>query len=188
MTSQATSSSEVAAALHDVLPDLTETYGRAAATTAAEWYEEIRDTAGVAGRFAAIPSEAGSAGADALAGWATSEATSEASLSELVEGGLQRRIANAARSTVAGSSVADPMARGWQRQGVGECHFCEMLISRGAVYSKATADFASHDHCECEAVPVWNGRPVPVKAYKPSNRNISDADRARVRKWIQESL
>jgi hypothetical protein len=30
-----------------------------------------------------------------------------------------------------------------------------MLIGRGAVYSEATADFQSHDHCNCQAEPAW---------------------------------
>ena len=53
------------------------------------------------------------------------------------------------------SSTTDPKARGWQRVGVGECDFCSMLIGRGAVYSEATADFLSHDHCHCYAEPAF---------------------------------
>jgi hypothetical protein len=67
------------------------------------------------------------------------------------------------------SAVADPGASGWQRTGSGtSCTFCRMLIGRGGVYSEATADFASHDHCNCSATPAWVDQPRPVKPYTPS--------------------
>jgi hypothetical protein len=72
-----------------------------------------------------------------------------------VAGGLQRIIANADRQTIQASSIADPGARGWAREGSGNCDFCAMLIGRGAVYTEATADFDSHDHCGCIAVPAF---------------------------------
>src|SRR5450756_974958 len=50
-------------------------------------------------------------------------------------------------------SVADRRARGWARAGTGRCDFCAMLIGRGAVYTEATANFETHDHCGCVAVP-----------------------------------
>lgn len=180
--------SEAAAAevaLHDVLPALIDTYGAAAATLAADWYDTAREKADVAGRFRAIPADIRDTGAHALIGWALTEATDYQAFQTLVEGGMDRRIANFSRGTITGSSVADPKARGWQRVGTGECSFCRMLIARGAVYSEATADFASHDHCHCSAVPAWNGRPVPVKPYTPSNRDTTDADRARVREYLR---
>ena len=177
--------------LRDVLPRLMEVYGSAAATLAADWYDELRDTLTVKGRFRAIPAELpGNDRTDALARWAVGplfkpEPDFDAALA-LVSGGLQRIIANADRETIMGSSVADPRALGWQRVGAGECKtgFCDMLIGRGAVYTEATADFASHDNCKCSAVPAFGGHPRPVKPFTPSQRNISDADRARVRRWI----
>lgn len=180
--------------LHDVLPTLTAVYGRAAAAVAADWYDEQRLRAGVAGTFAAVVPEVSDEGAHALAGWATDTASDSYTLRVLVEGGLQRRIANAARSTVMGSAVADPGARGWQRTGSGECAFCAMLIGRGAVYSEASADFASHDHCNCSAMPAWGGQPVPVKPYTVSPRRkldengkpVIDADFLRAKKWIAD--
>jgi hypothetical protein len=173
-------------ALRDLLPAIVTEYGALGATLAAEWYDDQRDKAGVRGRFTGIPLDAGDRGAQSLVGWALAEATSDESLRSLVLGGVQRRIADHVRYTIAGSSVADPAARGWQRVGAGGCTtgFCDMLIGRGAVYSEATADFAAHDNCRCSAVPAWGGQPLPVKPFKPSQRNVSDADRARVRDWI----
>lgn len=145
-----------AEALNDVLPALVATYGAAAASLAADWYDELRDSRGVSKRFSAIPAEVADSGTGALVGWATSTATDLTTLQTLVAGGLQRRIVNFSRLTVTGSSLADPSAVGWQRVGVGECDFCQMLLGRGAVYTEATADFQSHDHCACGAEPVFD--------------------------------
>ncbi len=103
-----------------------------------------------------------------------------------LNGGLQLVVGNAYRETIMGSSIQDPQARGWQRVADGRaCGFCLMLEGRGSVYSESTADFASHDHCGCSAEPAFEGEPAPVKAYTPSERRVSDTDRARTREWIK---
>jgi hypothetical protein len=173
------------AVLRDTLPAVIETYGAAAATLAADWYDDSRDEAQVRRFFQATPATIEEVGAESLIAWATAEATDVTALRVLIEGGAQRRIANFARDTVTGSALADPSATGWQRVGAGSCAFCQMLISRGAVYSEATAGFASHDHCNCAAVPAWGGSPLPVKPYTPSAKKGSDADRARVRAYLR---
>lgn len=174
-------------ALRDILPALIDTYGAAAATVASDWYDDLRDKTEVRGRFRAIPADVPDPGAQALVGWALAEAADVTSFQTLIEGGLQRRIANFSRFTVMGSSVADPAADGWQRVGSGDsCPFCRMLIARGSVYSEASADFGAHDHDDCQAAPAFSGQPRPVKPYTPSSRNISDADRARVRAYLAD--
>lgn len=142
-------------ALHDILPALIEQYGLAAGAMAAAWYDDLRAKHEARGRFTAIPADIPDVGAHALVGWALDEATDYPAFQTLILGGAQRRVSNFARQTVMGSSVEDPGARGWQRVGVGECDFCQMLIGRGAVYSEATADFLSHDHCHCYAEPAF---------------------------------
>lgn len=146
-------------ALLDVLPGLTASYGAASATLSANWYDDLRDLIEAKGRFRAIPAVIGTAGAEELARWGVEPLYAAepdwSSARTLIAGGLQRRIANGSRYTVAGSAVADPAARGWRRTGSGGCGFCAMLIGRGAVYTEATADFASHDHCGCAAEPAW---------------------------------
>jgi hypothetical protein len=175
--------------LYDILPALIDTYGAAASSLAAEWYDEVRAKAGVGGSFTAIPADVKDLGVPALIGYAESKATDYTSFRTLIEGGMQRRIANFSRGTVIGSAVRDPKAEGWQRVGAGACAFCAMLISRGSVYRTAeSADFASHDHCRCSALMVWSGESRPVRPYTPTNRNITDADRARVRAWIATNL
>lgn len=173
-------------ALRDLLPAIIREYGQAGAAIAADWYDDQRDKVGARGRFTASPIDADDRGAQALIGWALTSATNDSTLATLVAGGVQRRIADHVRLTVAANAVADKAAEGWQRVGVGECKtgFCDMLIGRGAVYSEATADFAAHDHCQCSAVPAWGGEPLPVKPFTPSTRAATDADRARVREYI----
>lgn len=190
MWREVSTAAEAETALRDILPGLIDTYGAAAAAIAANWYDDLRGKLGVGGSFYAIQADIPDSGSQALIGWAATKASDVGSLQELILGGMQRRIANFSRQTVMGSSIADPGSTGWQRVGVGECKtgFCDMLIARGAVYSETTADFAAHDHCKCSAVPAFGGMPQPVRPYTPSTRNISDADRARVRDWIASNL
>lgn len=174
-------------ALRDLLPAIVREYGALGGAVAAEWYDQQREKVGAKGRFVASPVAADDRGAHALIGWALSGAKDDVSLQALILGGTQRRVADHVRYTVAGNAVSDPAARGWQRVGVGACKdgFCDMLIARGAVYSEATADFASHDNCKCSAVPAWSDQPTPVKPFTPSLRTASDADRARVREYLR---
>lgn len=174
--------------LHDILPALIDTYGLAAGTLAAEWYDDARAKAGIKGTFTAIPADIRDTGAHALVGWAFEKAQDFGTFKSLIEGGVQRRVQNFSRLTVTSSAVADPQARGWQRVGSGECAWCRMLISRGPVYSEATADFAAHDHCRCSAVMVWTGESRPVKPYTPSLRGTSKADQQRAKAWIAKHL
>lgn len=148
-------------ALVDVVPALVAKYGTAAGALAAEWYDLRRARAEVRGRYLADPVVVPAAGAEALAGFAVGplyQANRDyAAARVLLDGGLQRRIANVARETVMTNSVRDPRARGWQRVGDGSsCEFCSMLLGRGAVYTEATADFQAHDHCGCSAEPAWS--------------------------------
>lgn len=179
------------AALADILPPILDTYTLASATVAADWYDEHRDELNIDGRFSAIVADLGDLGADALAGFAVGplfQADPDwAAARMLADGGVQLRIANAARETIRQSSIADPKARGWQRVALAGCAFCQMLAGRGAVYSRDTVDFAAHDHCRCFAAPAFTGRPAPVKPYTPSERNITAADRARVRAWLRDN-
>lgn len=174
------------AGLRDLLPGVLDLYGMAAGGLASEWYDNHREAAGVRGLFSAIPADIPNPGAHSLIGWAASKAQSVETMRSMVDGGMQRRIANYSRQTIMTSSIADPRADGWQRVGSGRCKsgFCDMLIARGAVYTEATAFFASHDHCKCSAVPAFGGKPRPVKPYKPSLKHTTPADRRRVREWI----
>lgn len=176
-----------------ILPDLVTMYGSAAATLGADYYDELRLAAEVDGRFTAVAARLPDAArTDALAGWAvaplfSAEPDHLAALAK-AGGGLQRIIADADRQSVMESSYADPAAQGWQRVTSGSgCSFCSMVAGRGHVYRESSADFASHDHCHCHAEPAFIGEARPVKPYTPTSRNITDADRARVRAWIRDN-
>jgi hypothetical protein len=178
-------------ALRDLLPAIVSEYGAAGAAMAAEWYDQQREKVDAKGRFVALPVAADDRGSQALIGWALAEAKDDTSLATLIAGGVQRRIADHARYTVANNAVEDKAARGWQRVGAGECAFCRAMIAKGAVYTESSVKFGSHDHCNCSVAPAWGGEPAPVDPYKPSLRFRSDEARAahnkRTREWIAEN-
>jgi hypothetical protein len=184
---------QIIPALFDTLPDVVDTWGLAAASAAADWYDHLRDTENVSGRFTAIVEPLGDLGAQALAGWVAQplnepEPDLLSAQSRLADG-LQKRIVNSANETVTGSAKADPQAKGYMRRTrPGACKFCIMVASRGSVFTEKSARFACHGHCYCEAVPAWGGRPLPVHPYKPSRHESTPEERARVRKWIADNL
>ena len=146
--------------LIETLPRLVNLYGSAAGALAADWYDDLRDLAEVRGTFAAFPAELPDLGrTESLARWGVKplfgpEPDFATTLTK-ISGGLQMIVANVDRQTIQQSSVADRRARGWARAGSGRCDFCAMLIGRGAVYTEATANFETHDHCGCVAVPEF---------------------------------
>jgi hypothetical protein len=180
-------------ALMDVLPALIETYGEAAASVAADWYDDLRDEDEIRGRFTAVVPDAASAGGESLAGWAMEpyldlDEFDWGAAKSRVAGGMQRCITDSARRVITLSSVEDPQADGWQRVARSNgCYFCRMLAGRGAVYTEDTADFSSHDGCHCTAAVAWSGREKPIKAYTPSRRNSTEADRQRTYAWLRDN-
>lgn len=181
-------------ALMDLLPEVVDTYGLAAGSIAADYYDGLREEAAVAKRFTAIVPDPGGTDTRSLVLWALGEAKDGAGFQSLIEGGVQKRIANGARNVVTTSSIADPSAKGWMRIGAGECDFCAMLVSRGAVYSEASVEFAAHDHDNCGAAPAFNSEQVKaVKSeYVPSAKRRAEATKARendaAREWIANHL
>lgn len=175
------------------VPVIAERYGLAAGTLAADWYDDLREQAEVAGYFRAIVPDLPDQGRyEAMAAWVVGKDDVEA----LIAGGVQRVIADMHRGAVMESSFADPRAAGWARFATGSetCSFCYLTVSRGAVYSEQTARFASHDSCDCLSGPVWRGRrgAQVVEAYRKSARRRSEgqtkADNERARQWIEENL
>lgn len=72
-----------------------------------------------------------------------------------------------ARETFAAALDADPLNPRYARvpSGAETCVFCAMLASRGAVYlSEESAGAGAHDyhdHCDCTAVQIYDGQPLP---------------------------
>ena len=180
--------------LEQVLPDLVDTYGSAAGTLAADYYDDLRNIYKVPGRFTAWTALVRDPGTDGLIRWALGQATDGASFTSLILGGVQKRITNVSRQTVMESSYRDPKARGWMRIGSGACDFCTMLIARGDVYSESTADFSAHDHDECSAAPAWDEAQAKdsLRPYVDNAKGRSEATKARenasAREWIAENL
>ncbi len=174
-------------ALRDLLPVLGDRYGAAAATLAADWFDDLRDAADVRGAFRADPAgDVGQDRWDALARYGVgplfdADPDRAAALLRL-EGGVQRTVADRHRLTIVENSIRDPRAVGWRRVGVGSnCGFCRMLIDRGHVYTEASVTFRSHDHCNCAASPSWDDTAVKVtgEPYRQSQASRSDATKRR---------
>lgn len=142
-------------ALHDLLPAIVSQYGAAGGALAAEWYDQQREKAGARGTYFAEPLEPGDRGAHALVGSALAQARDDLSLKTLILGGVQRRIADHLRLTVANNSVTDIAAQGWVRVGVGgSCPWCDQYLD-GEVRTVAGYDFDAHDNCNCTVVPAF---------------------------------
>lgn len=181
--------------LEKALPILIDSYGAAAAAVAADWYDDYRESLNVAQRFRAAPVALENQASLALVNWARSTAQSPDSMIDLIYGGMQRRVSNAARLTIMGAAQTDRSARGWRRIGDGHnCRFCDMLISRGAVYRESTVRFASHDHCNCQAAPSFGqwSDVIEVDRYTPTTRlrtlETKFEDDVRAKEWIANNI
>lgn len=184
---------DIVPTLFEVIPPLLDHWGLAAAAAAADWYDHLRDTENIAGRFAAIVEPLGDLGAKALAGWAAQPLNLPepdlVTAQYRATGGVQKRLVNAANKTVTHSAEQDPNAKGYMRQTrAGACKFCLMVASRGGVYTKTSSTFACHEHCYCQAIPAWGGKALPVGPYKPSDRPNNTQEKARVKQWIADNL
>lgn len=187
---------QVRDALIEALPGIGDTYGLAAGSLAAYWYEDLRERSEVPGSFSAEPAEAvDPARWESLARWGVSPlygpvADAGAALT-LLSGGMQRTVTDHHRLTVVDNSIRDPRSSGWKRIGVGDnCGFCRMLIGRGAVYTDATVTFRSHDWCNCAASPTWALNVVKIsrEPYRQSQRNRSDETKARDNERAREYI
>ena len=148
-------------ALLVALPRLVAIYGAAAATLAADWYDDLRDTSPARGRFAAIASDLPDVEAtDALVRWSVDPLFSanpdKDQAFARVAGGLQQFVADAGRNTVTVSSIEDPAATGWRRVTSGACPYCASLATGQVMVTKSSVDFQSHKNCGCLAVPAWD--------------------------------
>lgn len=138
-----------------VMPALIATYGAAAATLAADWYDDLRDAEALRGpRFTAAPAELpDDERADILVRWGVGPLYAAepdfASALTLTAGGLARIIADADRTTITRSTTEDRRSPGWERVvSGGACDFCAGLAGE-----HTGPDFGTHDHCLCVAAP-----------------------------------
>jgi hypothetical protein len=190
---------EVRDALETLLPGMVAVYGDLSATVAADWYDEVRASSGVGGRFRAEPAAPVAAEAvRANARWAigplfAQEPDWDGALERLTPE-VGRMVAQQGRDTITRSTVKDRQAVGWKRvtNSPKPCKFCVALEARGAVYKEATVRFAAHTNCSCSVAPSWDktAPEVPVEAYQASARTSQmsgeqlEAHRARTRAWL----
>lgn len=175
--------------IFDYVPVLIAQYGDIAATIAADWYDEMRDTEGVSGSFRAplaelVPTEI----VNARLGYATRAAGPlyDGSLDTLAK--FLDLIANEyalqpGRDTVMQAAHKDNAAYARVPE-PGACDFCIMLASRGFTYSseKAATEVIGtrgarqkqkigdpfHGHCRCNIMPVWDETRARVEyGYDP---------------------
>lgn len=142
-------------ALHDLLPAIVREYGAAGGAMAAEWYDQQREKAEARGRYFALPIEPDDRGSHALVGAALTQARDDSTLKTLILGGVQRRLADHVRLTVANNAVDDRAAQGWVRVGSGgACDWCDQYLD-GEIRTVAGYDFDAHDNCECSVTPAF---------------------------------
>jgi hypothetical protein len=185
-------------ALLQYVPLLVRSFGEGAAAVAADWYDEVRAGANVAGRFRAQV-------ADPVEQYRI-ERVVRFSAQHLFTGAaaltlpsllapVERYVVEPSRLTIVGSTTRDPRASGWSRRARADgCRFCKTLATKG-VY-KYEADFAAHNDCGCVAVPSWdpNAPEVDVRAYEASRFTGGMTERekanhnAKVRDWVDSTF
>lgn len=174
----------VASRLQATVPDwiaavrsLVDQYGAAAASLAANAFEDQRDAAGI--RRRAVVRAAGSPPEDKVEAslrWALKDIWDGGDLEAAhrkAEGVTQKLVLDQGRETLRQAVRQDREAVAYARAAaLGACAFCKLMASRGAVYKNAgtagrDADerFSGdasvvkfHDNCHCTIVPVFRGQ------------------------------
>lgn len=204
----ADSPTEIRDTLFAAVPLIVADYSDGTAALALDWYEDLRDAANPAHRFTPVPiTEVRDEHLATTVAWSTASLyalrTSSAAdvarlLTQAVEESMalllpevQKEVAAGFRDTITGNADADPDAAGWQRfaQAHG-CKFCQMLASRGAVYTKTSVRFAAHTNCLCVAGPSFDPHAphASVLQYVASRRTRSEEQKAYLRDYLNENF
>lgn len=87
-----------------------------------------------------------------------------------LQGAAARLVLEGDRETTMRTFTDNDAIEGWRRVGASgsPCPFCLMLIGRGAVYSKASARFQSHDRCGCKPELLYRREPEPPEVRRLS--------------------
>lgn len=205
---------ETRAALFAAVPLVVAEYNLGAGVLAVDWYEQLRDSAGIAVPFVPEPfiaisdDEIASVVAQATESLYDLQRGIEREIEEAfaesltqVQAETERLIAEAFRDTVTENATRDPAAVGWRRFArAGACKFCLMLAARGAVYTKETARFAAHGavmngnrkggNCMCIAGPAFataNWEEATPMQYVASQETRTDAQRATLRAYLNKN-
>jgi len=181
-----------------VLAPMIDTYGVAAGSLAADWYDLNRDLLKVGGSWSGAMLQTPNVDTGPLIGGTVKEFVTTSSILSGIQAGMEMRVRQAAQGTLMDSVLRDPQATGWGRvASAGCCGFCAMLAGRGAVYrTRHTATFCPHLHCRCQALPLWRADPTGESMRSredtiSTRRALTDEQRARqnsqARAWIAEN-
>lgn len=137
-------------------------YGLATGTLAADWYDLNRELQQVAGNWSGATLQDPNIDTGPLVGGSVKDFISVETILSGIQSGMELRVRQASNGTIMDSILRDKQALGWGRiANLGCCGFCAMLADRGAVYrTRNTATFCPHEHCECQAVPLWKNNPT----------------------------
>lgn len=183
-------------ALLEFVPVLVQTYGESAAVVAADWYDDMRLTERVPGRFRAVMATPMAAPyVQQRVRFAAQHLFTDTpgQMLAFLDGAADKYVLQAGRDTIRQSSIRDPRAAGWHRETrpsstfAAGCGFCRVLAGRGGVYKWDAAPFAAHDDCHCVAVPSWDvdAPEVPADAYVASTRTAGMTQEERDRHFSQ---
>ena len=142
------------------------------ARLAADFYDGLRASFGIADEYKAVPDsqrvpEATSGAVRAFVQDLVDNKPLEQFVGKCTDR-IDYETRKAANECVASNAKNDPKKPRWARipTGIETCKFCIMLASRGFVYH--TEETASHAHanCDCRIVPSWDKSPT-VQGYDP---------------------
>jgi hypothetical protein len=206
----------IRAALFAATPLIATGCTEAASVLAVDWYEQLREDAGVSSRFepqlevtvtddevAAMVAQATESLYDPQRGIEREIEEAFAESLALLEAELEREVADGFRDTITENVAEDPAAGGWRRFARPEaCKFCLMLAARGAVYTKETVRFAAHGavmagnrkggNCMCIAAPAFGGptewtEATPIQ-YVASQATRTQAQRDQLRAYLNKNF
>lgn len=165
-------------------------YGQAAASVAAEFYDQRRAEQGFTQRFSAAPAdplpeavldrvvESAFRGAAAPEPVSTSELPLEQRVPARLEGKVQRHVQQAGRDTIAANSDDDQQARAYIRvpRGAKTCAFCVMLASRAidVTFSGYGKNSVKVDPETGRSVHVVTGRGRTPVASRSGKRQLGE--------------
>lgn len=97
-----------------------------------------------------------------------SEAAATRVMASQLQGAATRLVLEGDRQTTMRTFAERDEVAGWRRKSGGgsSCAFCTMLIGRGAVYSKQSVDFRSHDRCSCKPELLYRTEPEPPEVRR----------------------
>ena len=177
----APSPAEARERLQEVLLDLLDEYGPAAASIAADFYDSVRP--GGAPPFVAEAIVSDDLLLPGTLNWVTEPLLTEDWQKALdrAAAAVQKSTKQALVDTIGENTALDPLDVRFARwpQNSDPCAYCVMRASRGAVYwTEATAERGDHLKCGCRVTPVFTGERLPYLTKPYMAQYLAGADEA----------